>query len=169
MTSWVNPEEEVWKDIPGYEGRYQASSWGRIRSVDHYVTRLVKGRILRPRIRKEGYPIVTLSGVGPKDVHRLVALAFHGKAGPGQQVRHLDGKKLNSRPENLAWGTQSENEFDKYIHFGKRCKLSISEVREIRHRVNEQREPVHTVARDYGVTPETIRQAAKGVTFSWVK
>lgn len=160
---------EIWKDIPGLEGRYQASSLGRIRSVDHIVTRKIKGRILRPRTRKEGYLVVTISGAGPKDVHRLVALAFHGEGKPSEQVRHLNGIKTDPRAENLAWGSQSENEADKYRYAGKRNKLSISDVLEIRRRVNDLGEPLPTVAQDYGVHVETIRQAAKGVTFSWLK
>lgn len=166
MTSWA--DTEVWKDIPGYEGRYQASNMVRIRSVDRYVTRFVKGRVLSPRVREKGYLVVTISGAGPKDVHRLVALAFHGDAGPGFQVRNLDGNPLNARPENLAWGTQSDNEFDKYRYAGKRGKLSISDVREIRHRVNVLGDRIPDLAREYSVNVETIRQAAKGVTFSWL-
>ena len=168
MTSWPDRSEEVWKDIPGYEGRYQASNLGRIRSVDHYVVRLVKGRVLRPRIRKKGYPVVTISGKGPKDVHRLVALAFHGEPAMGLQVRHLDGDRLNARPENLAWGTQSENERDKYRYAEKRHKLSVQDARDIRFRVNVLEESVSYVAADYGVTAEAIRQVAKGVTFTWL-
>lgn len=165
----TSSDKEIWKDIPGLEGRYQASNLGRIRSVDHIVTRKIKGRILRPRIRKEGYPVVTISGAGPKDVHRLVALAFHGQGKPNEQVRHLNGVKTDPRAENLAWGTQSENEADKYRYAGKRHKLSISDIHEIRHRVNDLGERIPTVAQDYGVNVETIRQAAKGVTFSWLK
>lgn len=167
MTSSANEE---WRDIPGYEGRYQASNLGRIRSVDRYVTRFFPGKILTPRIRKAGYWTVPISGSGPKDVHRLVALAFHGKpTEPGLQVRHLDGDRLNARPENLAWGTQSENEMDKYRYNGKHGKLYPADVKEIRHRINELGEKVNDVARDYGVNIETVRQAAKGVTFSWLK
>lgn len=161
--------KEVWRDIPGYEGRYQASNLGRIRSVDHYVTRFFPGKILKPRIRKEGYWTVPISGAGPKNVHRLVALAFHGEpAEPGLQVRHLDGDRLNARADNLAWGTQSENEMDKYRYNGKHGKLRPEDVKEIRRRVNDQGERVQDVAKDYGVNVETIRQAAKGVTFSWL-
>lgn len=160
---------EVWRDIPGYEGRYQASSHGRIRSVDHYVTRFVKGTVLRPRIRKEGYLSVHISGVGPRDVHRLVALAFHGVPEPGMQARHLDGDRLNPRPDNLAWGTQSENEADKYRYAGKRHKLSVSDVREIRHRVGDLGEGIPSVARAFGVTVETVRQVVKRRTFAWVE
>lgn len=160
--------KEVWKDIPGYEGKYQASSFGRIRSVDHYVVRLVKGRVLRPRTRKEGYLTVTISGAGPKDVHRLVAMAFHGVPEPGWQARHLNGDRADPRPENLAWGTQSENELDKYVYAGRRHKLSLDDVRDIRQRLHLG-ESVPDIARSYGVSVETVRQISKGVIYSWLK
>jgi hypothetical protein len=85
------------------------------------------------------------------------------------QARHLDGDRQNPRPENLAWGTQSENEADKYRYAGKRHKLSVSDVREIRHRVCDLGERIPDVAQDFGVTVETIRQVAKRRTFAWVE
>ena len=160
---------EEWRDIPGYEGRYQVSNLGRVRSVGHYVQRWIEGRVLRPRIRKKGYPVVTISGEGPKDVHQLVALAFLGAKEEGQQVRHLNGNKLDPRADNLAYGTQSDNERDKFLYAEKRNKLTTHDVREIRFRVNVLEESVSYVASDYGVTAETIRQVAKGVTFSWLE
>lgn len=163
MTSWA----EEWRDIPGFEGRYQASNLGRIRSVDHIVVRKVKGRVLRPRLRKSGYPVVTLSGGGPKDVHRLVALAFHGQGKPGEQVRHLNGDRTDPRAENLAWGSQSENERDKYIYAGKRNRLSLDDVREIRRRIEAGEKHTET-ARVFNVSETTIRQIAKGETFAWL-
>lgn len=164
MTSWA----EEWRDIPGYEGLYQVSNLGRVRSVDHVVTRTVKGRILRPRLRKNGYLVVTLSGGGPKDVHRLVALAFHGRGRPGEQVRHLNGNRTDPRAENLAWGSQSENERDKYIYAGKRNRLSLDDVREIRRHI-EAGERYANIARLFNVSDTTIRQIAKGETFAWLE
>lgn len=165
MTSW--PEE--WRDIPGHEGRYQASSLGRIRSVDHYVIRLVKGRVLRPRIREKGYPVVTISGAGPKDVHQLVALAFHGQRPEGLQVRHLNGDKLDARAANLAYGTQADNERDKFCYGEKARKLTVADVRGIRKKIAAGELTYSTIARTYGVAETTIRQIAKGETFSWLK
>jgi hypothetical protein len=164
--SW---DKEEWRGIPGYEGKYQASSLGRIRSVDHYVTRLVKGRVLRPRIRKEGYPIVTISGAGPKDVHSLVALAFHGPRGEGQQVRHLDGDKQNAKAENLAYGTQADNERDKFRYGNKSRKLTTAEVKEIRKLTTEGSLTYSAIARRYHVTETTVRHIVKGETFAWLK
>lgn len=169
MTSATSCEAEVWKDIPGYEGKYQASNLGRVRSVDHYVTRLVKGRVLRPRIRKEGYPIVTISGAGPKDVHQLVALAFLGPKEDGKQVRHLDGDKLNPSADNLAYGSQADNERDKFRYGDKARKLTTAQVQEIRKLAREHTMTNTVIARQFGVTETTVRQIVKGVTFAWLK
>lgn len=163
MISWA----EEWRDIPGYEGRYQVSNLGRVRSVDHYVTRLVKGRVLRPRIRKEGYPIVTISGKGPVDIHLLVASAFIGKRERGMQVRHLNGDKLDARAENLAYGTQSDNEKDKLRYGGKQKKLTAAQVLEIRKRA-EAGESEKTLARDYGISRVSVQNIVKRRTFAWL-
>lgn len=162
------PKEE-WRDIPGYEGRYQASNLGRIRSVGHYVTRWVPGKVLTPRIREAGYPVVTISGKGPKDVHRLVALAFHGPAEPGKQARHLNGDKLDPRPENLAWGDQSENERDKFRYGVRSRKLTTDQVWEIRRLAAAEGANYSAIARKYRVTETTVRHIVKGVTFAWLK
>lgn len=136
--------------------------------MDHIVVREIKGRVLCPRLRKEGYPVVTISGAGPKDVHRLVALAFHGQGKPGEQVRHLNGDRTDPRAENLAWGTQSENERDKYTYAGKRNRLTLEDVKAIRHRIKSGEKPSE-IARSFDVSETTIRQIAKGETFAWLK
>jgi hypothetical protein len=104
---------ETWKDIPGYEGLYQASSHGQIAS-------LRRGhRILRqtPHYRW-GHRRVSLSQAGMVkvvNVHRLVALTFLGEP-TGPLVRHLDGDPANNIPANLAYGTSSENNRDTVRH-----------------------------------------------------
>lgn len=96
--------DEIWKDVPTYEGIYQASSFGRIRSL----------RVMKPSISKgTGYLAVGLSnGKGKaktRHVHALVALAFLGPRPEGKQVNHIDEDKTNARPENLEYKTPREN------------------------------------------------------------
>jgi hypothetical protein len=117
---------QVWKPIPGWEGLYEASDHGLIRSHDRTVhdvlgrTRRVKGRILTNRPHKTlGYVMVVLSrdGVYHREfAHRLVARAFLGKPEPGHEVRHLDGNRTNNHVSNLAWGTRAENVNDAVTH-----------------------------------------------------
>lgn len=101
---------EQWRPIPGFAGKYEASSLGRIRS---------KRCVLKQRLNYRGYPVVELSkppGSQESLVHRLVASAFHGVPTDGLECRHMDGNKTNNRAENLAWGTHSENAMDQVRH-----------------------------------------------------
>lgn len=103
---------ESWAAIPGYEGRWEASTEGQIRSIPRRRTR---GGILKLRVNKRGYLSVVL-GRETHEVHRLVALTFHGPRPDGCEVRHVDGNPLNPRASNLAYGTRSENGLDKRAH-----------------------------------------------------
>lgn len=96
---------EVWKDIEGYEGLYQVSSWGRVK-------RLNTGRILKGRKNTNSYLTVGLCKNGEqKDylIHRLVAQAFIPNPHNKPQVNHIDENKENNHAENLEWVTAKEN------------------------------------------------------------
>lgn len=125
---------EIWRAIPGFEG-YEASSLGRIRSVDRVVIKGSRWGELKPRryrgkilaLFKNGSPYIRVTpgyDHSPQYVHRLVALAFHGKSRK-KEVSHLDGNPRNNKPSNLAWMTRSENNFLKAAHrpFRTRCKI----------------------------------------------
>lgn len=113
---------ENWKSVAGYEGLYEVSDSGRVRSLDAVVKHknggkhLRKGKILQFGNVK-GYRSVGLCRDGRMktfSVHRLVATSFI--APPNGQIRHLDGNKLNNRPYNLCWGTAKENSADRDRH-----------------------------------------------------
>jgi HNH endonuclease/NUMOD4 motif len=120
----VNDLPEVWLPVVGYEGFYEVSSIGGVRSLARFVHNqhgayLKEGCALTPSINTKGYRRVTLTQAGvsrTREVHRLVCLEFHGQPGSGQEVRHLDGDSLNNCASNLAWGTHSENCLDKVTH-----------------------------------------------------
>ena len=134
---------EVWRDIPGYEGLYQVSDLGRVRSLDRISVssnnrvRELKGFVLKQTLNIHGRPYVTLSKDGkPRKytTHRLVMLSFIGLRPEGYQILHADGDCLNNKLSNLSYDTQSENMIDMYRYGGKngRGKLSIEQVLEIR-------------------------------------
>ena len=103
---------EEWKSIPGYEGLYEVSSYGRVRSLDRYVKvksksyRLQKGKVLSLGINSYGYLQVFLCCNGKYKiitVHRLVALTFLPNPDNLPCVNHLDEDKTNNRVDNLEW------------------------------------------------------------------
>lgn len=115
--------EEIWKDIPGYEGMYQASTLGRIRSVDRIVMkrhpsgRMVegrfKGKVLKLTPTPYGYLCCNVCREGEKphreQAHRLVAMTFVDGYFEGADVNHIDENKQNNRVENLEWCTRKQN------------------------------------------------------------
>ena len=109
---------EVYVDIPGYEGYYQVSSHGKVRSLDRVIkektgkTQTIKGRVLKQRINPGGYYYIGLGKNGIKAtfaIHQLVAQAFIPNPDSKPTVNHIDGNKLNNSLANLEWATYSEN------------------------------------------------------------
>jgi hypothetical protein len=166
---------ESWKSIPGYEGRYDVSSVGRIRSLSRTlnVGRSWPGRILNPHRRGGRYFYVMLGKDGTRNdfaVHHLVLLAFVGPRPEGMQGCHFDGDSANNSVENLRWDTSKGNHQDRIRHgrtgtlWGERhhsTKLSNDSVRCIRQMVSSgaiQRR----VAEQFGVHPATICEIMKG-------
>ena len=117
--------EEIWIDIPKYEGLYEASSLGRIKSCARIVVYPdgkvynKKDKILKEYLRKkDNRPQVTLYLKNKKQnfsVHKLICTSFHGPAN-GLWALHKDGNPNNNAVDNLYWGTQSDNELDKVSH-----------------------------------------------------
>ena len=99
--------EELWKDIPGYEGLYQVSNYGRIKSF-----KLKKERILKLRQSRCGYLLVVLYNFEHQSkcysVHRLVAQCFVKNPNNKLTVNHKDENKLNNNANNLEWLTSLE-------------------------------------------------------------
>lgn len=119
----MNATPEVWKPVLGYEESYEVSDRGRVRSVDRVKvdttgrTYFFQGCVLRPAPKRSGHLTVALCSGGQRgrsyDVHRLVLDAFVGPREVGEEARHLNDDPSDNRLANLAWGSRSENGFDR--------------------------------------------------------
>ena len=113
---------ETWLPVKGYEGLYEVSDFGRVRSLDR--VRLggkpLPGKVLKPgKVNVLGHLKVNLMAQGVLRsvlVHHLVLEAFVAARLPGAESRHLDGDPSNNTPGNLSWGTSSANNYDQVWH-----------------------------------------------------
>lgn len=105
---------EIWKDINGYEGYYQISNKGNVRSIDRFDgVHDRTGTVIKPNLKTNGYLQVGLRKHNKRKwigVHRLVAIHFIDNPENKPQVNHIDGNKQNNTVENLEWVTQEENQ-----------------------------------------------------------
>ena len=110
----MTEENEIWQDIEGYEGSYQVSDFGRVRSLDRIdaLGHRRKGKMIAITSATNGYRKVGLVKDGitkNHSVHRLVAKAFLSNPSDLPQVNHKDEDKMNNAASNLEWCTQSYN------------------------------------------------------------
>lgn len=114
-------ETERWRPIPGWEGLYEVSDLGRVRSVDRVIVtdagveKRLQARILKSGMNRRHRHVALCRGDGGRSfrVHRLVMEAFVGDLPEGMEVRHLDDDPDNNRLSNLVYGTRSENVLDR--------------------------------------------------------
>lgn len=175
-------KNEVWKEIPGYEGHYEASSCGRIRSL---VMQSGPNLVLRktPRIKsvyasKGGYLKTDLSKGNKcrtEYIHRLVLMAFKGVPANSQEGAHLNGIRSDNRLENLEWTTRAVNHSHKNQHgtqlIGERnpqAKLTDALVREMRLKYcNGQ--SYRSLANEYGLSKSYTHNVVSGKSWAHVK
>lgn len=163
-------EREQWRPVLGWEGYYEVSSRGRIRSVERTITFTVTRKSVELKQfpdMKSQYSRVLLARNGKSinaSVHILVCEAFHGPRPPGMEAAHNDGNRLNASAENLRWATKQENAFDRRAHGTHRegqnhpgAKLTEAEVREIRAAPSGR-----GLAKKYGVGRSAIKAIRSG-------
>ena len=130
----------MWKDIPGYEGLYQASTEGEIKRLTKQVqgrgnsVKTLKEMVLAPAVNNRGYSTPRLTDAQGKrttvQAHRLIALTFIPNPDNRPFVNHIDGDRLNNNVNNLEWVTVAENNIHAY-------KININQVRQIRELINQ--------------------------------
>lgn len=170
--------KEIWIDIRDYEGIYQVSNLGRVRSLDRIVPRgdkglTIKGRILSMnKLNKSGYRTCILSRRDKKDYrrfNRLVAEAFIDNPDKKPFVNHIDGDKLNNHVDNLEWSTCSENTQHAYdtglIPKGElhsRSKISKKDVRSIFKLAKERLYKQKEIAYMYDISSSLVSRILHG-------
>ncbi|WP_462382269.1 NUMOD4 domain-containing protein [Pseudomonas sp. Marseille-QA0892] len=182
---------EIWKEIPGFAGRYLASTHGQIKAAGQVVRncprgvwyeRVIPERVLKTNIGRNGYKRTTLTYEGKPQlwlVHRLIAMTFLPNPGGLPCVNHIDACKLNNRVENLEWVTHAEN----MAHAARlglmpsmsgpgmdspAAKLTDDCVRAIKHRLAEGEGPT-SIAMDYPVSPSAIGEIKAGRSWAHIK
>ena len=164
---------EKWLPIVGYEGFYEVSDCGRVRSVTRTLSNGHKwrGRVRKTHNNPSGYPSVNLSRDGKyktKNIHRMVLEAFCGPAPMGMDCCHNDGNPENNMLKNLRWASRSENAMDRVSHgtanrgenhgMTKLCKLDVWLIRNCN---TTQR----NMANFFGVSESTIHNVITGKTW----
>lgn len=175
---------EIWKDIPGHEGLYQASDHGNIRSLDRTIKvrnrwgaiteRTIKGVILRPcsNLKRGGYRQVSLSPKTQRRVAVLVAAAFLGPRPVGMEVCHNDGNSTNDAAKNLRYDTPKGNAMDQIAHGTRgrgekhsQARLTTSDVLFIR---SDKFAPRQELAKMFGVDVRHIDSIRSGRRWKYV-
>ena len=170
--------KEKWKPIVGYEGLYEVSNMGNVRSLTRVVDfrdragnmnqRVIKGRVMKPQKQRTGYLHVGLSKDGKVTlfrVHRLGAVAFIDNPEGLYEVNHIDEDKTNNRVDNLEWCDHKyNNNYGSKPRRGERnpmAKLTSEDVDEIRYR-RASGEMLKTIAADFGISINHVCNLAQG-------
>lgn len=174
--------KEEWRPVVGYEGLYEVSSWGRVRSLDRTVNRLMAdGRVLKKRLRgkvlkqtldKSGrlYVFPCEGGRARRMyVHQAVARAFHANPDNLETVNHKDLVPTNNRADNLEWMSRLDNVRHAYaagvhspvLNPKRRNKLTPEAACELRRRYASG-ENVNSLAQEFGVTSGVVSKVGQG-------
>jgi hypothetical protein len=170
-------KNEIWKDVPKFDGLYQISNFGRIVSYDRIdkYGRLFKGKVLQNNVTSGGYLKVGLcynSVMKHFGVHRLVALAFIPNPENKPQVNHLNGIKFDNRVENLEWCTAQENKVHSVNNgtsTGHSALLTEDDVRKIKELLGNRNLTHMDIAIMFGVVKSTITKINTGINWGHIQ
>lgn len=173
---------EVWKSVVGYEGLYQVSNKGRVKSLPRAVNapqaggiRMSPGKILKPG-NAHGRWLVSLSKQGQVKscwVAHLVAEAFLGPNTNGSHVLHKNDVATDDRVENLRYGTHQENMADgkvnkKFQRGSKRYNAKLTEQQVIQIKLRLPHEKVSKIAKAFGVSHAVVSMIKSGNNWGWL-
>ena len=176
-----NSTVEEWRPIPGWVGTHEASSQGRIRSLDRRVLKgrgrmahhQLRGRVLRQSPRPNGYLSVSMNA-RRVSVHSLVAAAFYGARPTGHVCCHNDGDKANTRATNLRYDSPAGNSADMVRHGrsqrgskNRTNTLSESDVVHIFRRVHAG-ECAAVLAEEFGTSKPNVYNIKNGASWGWL-
>ena len=164
-------EQEEWRDIQGFEGCYQVSNMGRVRSISRIVRsgknkqRRTNGRVLTPWKTKHGYLSVALGRREKQSIHRLVAKAFIPNPNNYPDVNHKDEDKSNNNLSNLEWCNHSYNALygtcqERLL---KHKNTPVEMIDKETHKVLALFESMKIAMRETGVNKVTISAVCRGI------
>jgi NUMOD4 motif/HNH endonuclease len=182
---------ERWRPVVGYESRYEISNFGRLRSLPRTwnVVRkngsplpgIVEGKILKPRLDKDGYEQIGLRGLGERKwfkIHQLVLETFIGPRPKNLIIDHIDGNRANNALSNIHYISQSENMLRSDIRNGGRpwlqgdgnpmSKLDIEQVKTIRQLAKEG-VPQIKIARQFNMGSMQISRIIRRQRWKWIE
>ena len=179
-------QDKEWRPVLGFEGLYEVSSCGSIRSLQridrtksrcgNLYTRTLSSVLLKPALI-HGYRYVILRKDGKsvnKKVSRMLCEAFHGPSVKGMQAAHLNNVRDDDRVDNLIWATNKENSAHKLIHgtqpmgeTSPNAKITEKQVKDARAR-HARGESFGSIARSFGVGRKTISRAVYRETWKHV-
>ena len=175
----------IWKDVVGYEGYYEVSNTGLVRSVDRTVKsrwgtpKKLKGKPMKTYTNRYGYEMIILTCLGKQkhhSIHQMVGKAFMENPESLETINHKDGNKLNNFVDNLEWMSFKENRAHAYTTGlasskgvrNSKAKLSDIQVVEIVNRYKAGQILQKQLAVEYGVHLSTIQRIINGKAWTHI-
>jgi len=160
-------DNEIWKDITGYEGLYQVSNYGRVKKIDSSYRNINKKRILSQTLSKTEYYYVYLRNTSLKrrSVHRLLAIHFIPNPNNYPEINHINGIRNDNRIENLEWCNHQQNILHARRVLKKgvgvnhyRAKFNTEQIKDIKEKHTYYSKSIADLAKEYSVTSSTIKR-----------